>query len=220
MILSGNSKYKVSVILTTYNRETYILRAIRSLLKQSFKNFEVIIVDDGSTDKTFTKVSPILKKNNNFSYVYHSNKGFPFSYNTGIKLSAGEFITSLDSDDEYSKHHLKKRVEFFRKNKKTDLIHSPAIIIGSEESKFVPDARNKNKLIHLNDCIIGATLFGKRKVFEDLNGFKNIYGQDFEFVNRASKIFKVQKLEETTYIYHRETPKSILSNLKKEKKLH
>ena len=80
---------------------------------------------------------------------------------------------------------------------------------------YVPDARNKKKLIHLNDCIIGGTFFGKREVFTELNGFKNIYAYDFYFHKRAVKKFKVEKLEMPTYIYHRDTPDSLLTNLKK-----
>src|SRR5690606_19062850 len=109
----------------------------------------------------------------------------------------------------------KKRINYFKNNPKTDLTYSTAEIIGKEEDMFVPDARNKKKLIHLNDCIIGGTFFGKIEVFQKLNGFKNIYAYDYDFFNRTKKKFKVVKLEMPTYIYNRNTPDSLLTNLKK-----
>ena len=219
MIKTSGESYIVSVIVTTYNREKFILRALKSLLKQSYSNFEVIIVDDGSTDKTFQLIKPILKKNNNFKYIFHKNRGHQYSFNTGVALSSGKYVTSLDSDDAYSEVHLINRVNYLKKNKDVDIIHSPAILKGDEKDMYVPDARNKNKLIHLDDCIIGATIFGKREAFIKLGGFKNIYGPDFEFIKRAKKVFNVKVFENRTYIYYRNTSDSILNKLKKVKNL-
>ncbi len=94
-------KYTISVILTVYNRETLITRSINSVLNQSYKNFELVIIDDGSTDNTLIKIIPFLKKFSNITICSQQNKGNPCALNTGIKLSSGKFITFLDSDDEY-----------------------------------------------------------------------------------------------------------------------
>lgn len=211
-----NNKYDVSVIVTAYNRKKYLRRALDSLLNQSFKNFEMIIVDDGSTDGSEKIILEYLKSNSNFKYVKHSNRRNPLSVNTGILLSTGKYITLLDSDDEYEKDHLKIRVEFMRTNSSIDLIHSPAKLIGKEKDMYLPDARNKKKLIHINDCIIGATLFGKREVFLKLNGFKDKYSADSDFYNRSVKEgFMTAKLEVPTYIYYRNLPDSVTNKLKK-----
>jgi len=211
-----NNKYSVSVIVTTYNRKKYLKRALDSLLKQTYKNFEVIIIDDGSNDESEKIIFKYLKENSNLKYVRHSNRKNPLSVNTGILLSTGDYITLLDSDDEYEKDHLKIRAEFMRKNPDLDLIHSPAKLIGKEVDMYLPDARNKDKLIHINDCIIGATLFGKREVFLKLNGFKDKYSADFDFYKRALKEnFMVAKLEIPTYIYYRNLPDSVTNKLKK-----
>jgi glycosyltransferase involved in cell wall biosynthesis len=214
-MLIGKKKYRVSVIISLYNRKKYIKRAIESVLAQSFKNFEVIIVDDGSTDNPEKVVFPFLEENKNITYVKHSNRGPALTLNAGIKISAGDFITFLDSDDEYKKDHLKKRVQYLAKNPKVDLTFSSAEVIGNEKDMYVPDARNKNKLIHLDDCIIGGTFFGKRMVFEKQGGFKDIYAYDFDFHNRAKDKFNIVKLDLPTYIYHRDTPDSLLTALKK-----
>lgn len=210
-----NNKYTVSIILTTYNRKKYLPRAIDSILKQTYKNYEVIIVDDGSEDDSEKIIFPYLKKYPNFKYIRHSNRKNPLSVNSGFLLAAGKFITLLDSDDEYQKEHLKLRVDFLKKNPKIDLLHSPASLIGKEEDMYLPDARNKKKLIHINDCIIGATLFGKREVFTKLNGFKNKYSADSDFYTRAiKKGFTVTKFDKPTYVYYRNLPDSVTNKIK------
>lgn len=212
------NKYTVSVIVTTYNRKKYLPRALDSILKQSYKNYEVIIIDDGSTDESEKIIFPYLKKYPDFKYIRHSNRKNPLSVNSGFLLSSGKYITLLDSDDEYEKNHLQSRVDFLKKNPKIDLIHSPAKLIGDEKDMYLPDARNKKKLIHINDCVIGATLFGKREVFIKLEGFKDKYSADSDFYNRAIKNnFVIKKFDEPTYIYYRNLSDSVTNKLKNAK---
>ena len=208
------SKYKVSIILTVYNRKKKLIRAIKSVLKQTYKNYELIIIDDGSTDAVENILFPVIKKHDNIKYLRHSNRKTVLSLNTGLKLAEGKFITFLDSDDEYEPEHIEKRVDFFKKKKNADLIHSPALLKGNENNFYVIDARNKNKLIHLNDCIIGATFFGKKEVFLKLGGFRKIYSYDSDFYRRAKKKFRIEEIKIPTYIYHRDSKDSLLTTMK------
>jgi len=214
-MLLNKKKPEISIIITVYNRNKTFYRALDSVLNQSFQNFEIIVVDDGSTDNFHNKLFKQLQYDYRIKYIKHSNRKTAASLNTGIKVSDGKYITFLDSDDQYEKEHLMNRINFFKRNKNTDLVHSQAVLVGKDENMFVPDAKNTKKLIHLRDCIIGATLFGKREVFCTLNGFKNVYSYDSEFVKRASKLFTVRKLDVKTYIYFRNSKDSILTNLKK-----
>ena len=209
-------KYQVSVILTLYNSRKIYRRALNSLSRQSFKDFELVIVDDGSNDNIESELFTQLKSNDNFKYIRHSNRKHPLSLNTGIVNSTGKYITFLDSDDEYKSDHLEERIKYFTDHSEIDLIHSSATIIGDEKDFYVPDVNDISKLVHLNDCIIGGTLFGKGNVFEELKGFKNVYSHDSEFYNRAKKRFNVIKYDSPTYIYYRNNPDSIISKLKKE----
>jgi glycosyltransferase involved in cell wall biosynthesis len=213
-MLINLKKPEVSVIITVYNRKRTFFRALDSVLNQSFQNFEIIVVDDGSTDIFHKKLFKYLLYDYRIRYIKHSNRKTAISLNTGLAIADGRFITFLDSDDEYKKEHLIKRIKFFKRDKNIDLVHSPANIIGKEENMYVPDARNTKKLIHLKDCIIGATIFGKREVFLKLDGFKDKYSYDSDFVKRASKQFNVKKFNVETYIYHRDSKDSILTNLK------
>jgi glycosyltransferase involved in cell wall biosynthesis len=204
----------ISIIIPVFNRKNKILRAINSVLNQSFKNRELIIVDDGSTDGLEKIIFPLFKKNIQFKYIKHSNRGTALSLNAGIKLAEGIFITFLDSDDEYEKNHLEHRIKYFTKNKNIDIIHSNCKFVGSEEDMYVPDARNTNKLIHLKNCIIGATFFGKAEIFRTLNGFKNVYSYDSEFYKRAKRKFIIDKIDCPTYIYYRDSKDSVLTKMK------
>lgn len=208
------TKAEISVILPVYNRKSKIKRAINSVLKQSYEKWELIIVDDGSSDGTEKAVFAYLKKYNNFRYIRHSNIGTALSLNEGIKLAGGKYITFIDSDDEYERNHLLFRINYFRKNKSTDLIHSTCRFIGSEADLFVPDAADTNKLIHLKDCVIGATFFGTSDVFRKLEGFRRVYSYDSEFLRRAKRKFKIEKIDSPTYIYYRNSKDSVLSKLK------
>ncbi|MCE1164049.1 MAG: glycosyltransferase [Bacteroidetes bacterium] len=205
----------ISIVITYYNRKKLLLRAIDSVLNQSYQDFELIIVDDGSSDDAYKEIFRLINIDYRIKYARHSNRKTQLSLNAGIRMSSGKFITFLDSDDEFAKNHLSTRISFFKKNKHTDLIYSNAALIGKEDDMWVPDAKNQNKLIHLDDCIIGATLFGKEHVFRQLGGFRNVYSHDSDFVKRAEKKFKVEKFISPTYIYHRESHDSILTNLKK-----
>ncbi len=200
----------VSIILTAYNREVYLKRCLDSVLNQSFVDWEVIAIDDGSTDNTLAILRSYEKRFPGIRVFSQKNIKLPLSRNRGIKESKGKYLTFLDSDDRYTETHLEQRVNFMSSNPDVDLIHGGIKIIGSE---YVRDKNNPSQLIHLSDCTVGATFFGKRLVFINLKGFKNIeYSEDSEFLERAEKIFNVQTVDFKTYIYHRDIPDSITNS--------
>ncbi|MEJ5352737.1 MAG: glycosyltransferase family 2 protein [Melioribacteraceae bacterium] len=201
----------VSIILPTFNRKNYLERAINSVINQTFTNWELIIVDDGSTDDSIKLIDKYILDYENIRYLRHSNRKTPLTTNAGILASIGNFITFLGSDDEYKPEHLSLRVDFMNNNQDIDLIHGGVEIIGSP---YVKDKNDLTKLIHLSECVIGGTFFGKRKVFFELNGFQNLkYSDDSDFFERAEKKFKIAKVNFSTYIYYRDTPDSICSTI-------
>ena len=205
------NKPEISVIMAVYNRELVISRAINSLLKQTLNNWELIAVNDGSEDGTLRILEDYKSNYDKVKVVTQEHKNLSESKNKGIKTSVGNFITFLDSDDELLPRHLEARYNYMINHPDTDLIHGGVIIIGDA---FVADRKNKKKMIPLYDCAIGGTFFGKREVFEQIGGFNNIpYSEDFEFFERVSKFFKVEKVIYPTYIYHRETPGSITNKI-------
>ena len=111
----------ISVILCTYNRAQFLNRTIESVLNQTFANWELIIVDDGSNDNTFAVVNPYMATNHNIRYLKHKNKKQCYAKNAGIQASFGTFITFLDSDDSYLPEHLELRYRLMNDNPDIDL---------------------------------------------------------------------------------------------------
>ncbi len=205
----------VSVIMTVYNRENYLQRSVDSLLNQSFKDWELIAVDDGSEDNSFEILQRYSLQYKNVKVLKHKNMKLPLSRNRGIKAASGKYITFLDSDDEYERDHLQKRAELLESSPEIDLLHGGVSVIGDE---YVRDKNNPESFVHLSECTIGATFFGKREVFLKLGGFKNLsYSEDSEFMERAEKLFNVKEINFKTYKYHRDAPDSITNTYAQQK---
>ncbi|MBP1734587.1 MAG: glycosyl transferase family 2, partial [Deltaproteobacteria bacterium] len=96
---NGNKMANVSVVIPTFNCGRYICQAVESALKQTYKDLEIIVVDDGSTDATYQTIKPYADAGS-VRYIYQENRGLPGARNTGIQNAEGEFIVVLDADDE------------------------------------------------------------------------------------------------------------------------
>jgi glycosyltransferase involved in cell wall biosynthesis len=109
----------ISVIIPTYNRKNHLKYSIQSVLNQSLPPHEIIIVDDGSNDGTDAYIKDLQKKQQNIKYFYQKNSGSGAARNRGLIESKGNIIAFLDSDDIWTKNHLKESVLCF--NKKSDI---------------------------------------------------------------------------------------------------
>ncbi|MGN6531882.1 MAG: glycosyltransferase family 2 protein [Ginsengibacter sp.] len=201
-----------SVIITTFNRASLIVRALNSLLYQTDHDWEAIIIDDGSTDDTKNRVLPFLKQGKNIQFIRQKSSGATFSKNKGIFLSSGKFTTFLDSDDEYTPQHLSIRKKILEQNAKIDFLYGGVKISGNP---YVPDKNNYRKLVHLSECVIGGSFFIRRELALAMNGFIEMpLGSDADLFERiiASKAI-IKKVTQESYIYHRETLNSITNNL-------
>jgi glycosyltransferase involved in cell wall biosynthesis len=114
---------QVSIIIPTYNHQIYIGGAIQSVLEQSYQNFEVIVVDDGSQDNTKEVVA---KFGNRVKYIWQKNKGLSGARNTGIKNATGKYISLLDSDDLYEPDFLKTLIGILDNNPQLDAVYCSA----------------------------------------------------------------------------------------------
>lgn len=108
---------KVSVVIPTYNCGKYISESVESVLNQTYKNFEIIIVDDGSSDNTRGVLAKYLDENGNkIKYFYQENSGGTVARNHGIKESQGDYIAFFDADDLWTREKLEKSIDFMEKN--------------------------------------------------------------------------------------------------------
>ncbi len=106
----------VSVIVPTYNRADLLENAVRSIKEQTYKQIEIIVIDDCSSDNTMEVMKKLAKENSNIKYIRNrSNKGAAYSRNRGILRSKGGFVAFLDSDDQWQKQHVEKSIEVLEK---------------------------------------------------------------------------------------------------------
>ena len=146
----------VSIIIPCYNAENYIKKTIDSVLCQTYQNFEIIIVNDGSTDSS----SKIIKtvKDGRIHLVEHENQGVSSSRNKGIAIAKGEFIVFLDADDLLHPSFLEKRV--FRLSKSAAIACASSVILIDDKGNKI--AKNKNyfaanktsQILEFNDEIV------------------------------------------------------------------
>lgn len=203
----------VNVLMATYNTPFNLAkRAVESVLRQDFQDFELIIIDDGSDFETSTKLMEYVQKfDGKVSYLRHKNRGQSYSINRGIQLSNSEFIGIIDADDEYKPNHLSTCLAAMSSY---DLIATHTdTVVNVFEDYYVPDKYNNSENIHVDDCILFATLFGKTEVFKK-NVFENIYAADSQFYEQASISYNVAKLDSRTYIYYRDNLNTITAKLK------
>ena len=120
---------KVSVIIPSYNCAQYITDAVDCVLAQTYQDFEIVVVDDGSTDHTKDALQPYM---NRIQYIYQKNKGLPGARNTGIKASNGEWITLLDADDLWDTHKLECEMKVMEDHPDVKFAFSDARLFNNE----------------------------------------------------------------------------------------
>lgn len=115
----------IDVIIPTFNRASILKRSIESVLNQSYKDFTLTVVDDGSTDNT----EELIKNYPQVKYLKQDNRGVSAARNLGIKNATSNWVAFLDSDDEWLPHKLEAQVKFLKENPKIHFVHSNEIWI-------------------------------------------------------------------------------------------
>jgi glycosyltransferase involved in cell wall biosynthesis len=128
----------VSVILPCFNAELYIAEAIQSILEQTYTNFELIVLDDGSTDNT----KSVIRKFNDLRiklYTENQNKGIVYQLNKGLKIANGEYIARMDADDISYPERIQKQVSFLEEpeNRAIEILGTDAISIGLSQKRII-----------------------------------------------------------------------------------
>jgi len=134
----------VSVIIPAYNSEKYISDTIDSVLNQTYKNLEIIVVDDGSTDNTEKVVKEKLSNFSNFKFLKQCNLGSAEARNLGIRNSNGNYIAFLDADDLWLPQKIEKQIKFFLNNPDYGLVFTRRKII-TPYGKIIEDKKKFQK---------------------------------------------------------------------------
>ena len=203
----------ISVVMAVYNTPLeFVQRAIQSVLKQDYQNFEFIVMDDGSDPTLGCELLQYCQQHQSkLVYIRHHNRGQSEAVNRALNFCEGRYISLLDADDEYKPNHLSTCLAAMQH---ADLVSSHTeTIVRTEADYYIPDIYGLSQNIHVDDCIPFATLFGKKAVFLAFP-FQKMYGADRSFYEQAAQRYKVEKLPTRTYIYYRNHEYSITAQLK------
>jgi len=126
----------VSIIVPVYNTEKYISETISSVINQTYQNWELIMVDDGSTDNSAQLIKDFCKKHNNIEYFFQKNSGVSAARNLGLQKAKGEYIFFLDADDFWRKDNLSSKVNLFENDKSIYWIYGSLELISENSHKL------------------------------------------------------------------------------------
>lgn len=212
------NEVEVSVVLPTYNGSKFLDEAISSVFKQTYSDYELVVVDDGSTDPNVKAICNRYK--NKLTYIFQENRGLPAARNTGIVNSRGTYICFIDDDDIWMPEKLELQINFYKglpSSKKVGLVFTWSVII-DETGKAIG-----YKKIHVegnifydlfHQCLVYApsSVMIRRDVFEIVGLFDEFFRmrQDWEIYFRIAKVFNIYSLDSLLVKYRMHSSK--LSN--------
>jgi len=203
----------VSVILATFDRAPLLESAIESVIKQTYTDWELIVVDDGSSDNTFDVVNALIREHDNIRYMKHRNRKAALARNAGIQASFGRYVTFLDSDDRYLPEHLESRHTQLESHPEIELLSGGFVCEGDP---WVRDRNDPESWVHVKECIAGATFFGRRELFMEIGGFRALdYAEDTDLWERAAENHRILKIDTPESYLYRRTADSITRTYKK-----
>lgn len=232
---------QVSIITPCYNGETYVNKYLDSILNQTYKNIELIFINDGSTDKTehivFEYKAKFKEKGIDFIYIYQENAGQAAAINQGLRIFKGDFLTWPDSDDVLTEDSIEKKMHFLLENKQYGLVRSDAKKVKESDMSniigyFAKGNPNKYKDELFLDCIIennfwfapGCYMVRSSNFFEVMPE-RRIYpsraGQNWQMLLPIMYKFKCGFIDEPLYTYvirensHSHSIKNLYSKLKR-----
>lgn len=195
---------KVSIVIATYNRASIIGETLDTLIEQTYKNWECIVVDDGSTDETAVVLNEFIKKDVRIKYFSRPSnlpKGPNSSRNFGIYQSSGDYIMSLDSDDFLLADHLEKKIKVFNEDKSIDGVLSKTIMVNDDRKEINRELRTKLTDNLLEDFITLKVswymhdILWKKEFLQD----KKLY--DENLLKWLDRDFHIRRLIERPKIY-------------------
>ena len=203
-----SSNALVSVLLSTYNSEESIGESIESLLSQTYKNLEILISDDGSTDSTKEICKKFQLKDERI--LFSSNKkniGLTKSLNNLAQKASGSLIARHDADDISLPYRIEEQIEFMKK-KKLDAVTTRSLVKQNNKKRpgisfYIPD----KLLINRKNPFIHGTLIIKKNVFQEIGYYDErfYYAQDYKlFYDLLNKGYKVKTLNKALYILNTE----------------
>jgi len=214
---------KITVFMAAYNAEDYISASIKSVLNQTFSDFELLIVNDGSTDKTVDVIEQFDDKR--IRLVHNEqNLGLTFTRNRLLELDTAELIAILDSDDLAHPNRLEHQYRFFKENPAVALCGGHAKVIDENGSytglQYIEPTDDSISIFMLfgNPFINSATMF-KRTIFTALGGYRDFApAEDFDLFVRISRQWKIANIDKFLVDYRIHLNNSSVSGITAQQK--
>lgn len=196
----------VSVIIPCFNSATTVSETLDSVLKQTYKNIEIIIVNDGSQDNIFEVIEPYLSQNRNIIYHSQQNKGLSGARNSGIALSKGNYILCLDSDDLIAFSYIERCVKVLDSQPKTKLVYSNGYFFEAENGKWkfpkysfrnllLGNSIHASAMMRKSDFLKNGPYDESLAIYEDWNLWINILKDEGGVVLIEEPLFFCRKRE-------------------------
>jgi glycosyltransferase involved in cell wall biosynthesis len=216
---------KVSVIIPTFNRALLIMRAIKSVLDQTYQDFEVIVVDDGSSDET-QKVLRSLKDERIRYFRHEKNLGASAARNTGIRAAKGSYIAFQDSDDIWLPEKLEAQMKVFEgAEPKLGLVYTGTWLIYGDRKTYIPFSYgvqkegNVHRELLKSNFVCNPSVVVRKECFEKVGMFDEALHrlQDWEFFIRLSRYYDFKYVNKPLVVAYNDTPGNISSNRARER---
>lgn len=199
---------KISVIMPVYNGGKYFKEAVESISKQTYKDFELIIINDGSTDDSLQVLNKLAEGDGRIKIISRENKGIVHSLNEGVKLSQGQYIARMDADDVSMPERLEKQINFMESNQDLVLCGTWAKKIDETGNKIgeykvpVTSSEIRKRILFHNPFIHPSVMF-RKDVFENVGGYNSFfkYIEDYELWTRLVFRHKTDNLPEMLLKY-------------------
>jgi len=219
-------KPQISVVMPVYNAEKYLDKAIQSILNQTYKNFEFIIINDGSIDGSLDIIKKYQKKDKRIFVINKENAGISAALNAGIKISKGNFIARMDADDISLPKRFETQIKYIVENNLDvcgsciQLFHNSRLL---NISKYPEKHEDIFFRLFFMTSFAHPTVIFRKKVFEKLS-YKNEIAEDYKlFCDISAKNFKlgnVQKILLNYRIHSDQLSKKKYYNLLRNRKSH
>ena len=201
----------ISVIIPTYNRSLTVGKAIESVLQQTYRDFEIYVIDDGSTDNTWDALAPYREY---VFYEYKENGGIASARNRGLELAKGDYIAFLDSDDFWKPEKLQRQLECFSKHPEYGLVATRCItnrVDNDFNSISIRKIRRSGKsgwvypALFCRNFLRTSSVMVKKECFQDVGKFDEAFPrcEEIDMWLRLSKKYPVGFINDTLTVYTR-----------------
>lgn len=199
------SKPIISVIMSVYNGAEFLAEAIESILNQTYTNFEFIIINDGSTDKSLEIIKSYMINDYRIIIINRKNRGLPYSLNEGIRKSQGKYIARMDADDISLPNRFESQIKFMEQNPDIGICGCSVIDIKTGK-KWILSSKNKRLQAELlfSSVFAHPSVMIKKKVIIDHKLFYNenfLHSQDFELWTRMAEFTSMANLQKPLIKY-------------------